>query len=232
MSNKRKKLIRNIFVLVVAIIIVFFAYLGSPLSRLKEIDVKGVNDLGEQQVIDATKIKDNSNILGIVFHEKSIKNETIKELPSIKELSFNFSHFNKLTINVKESETLGFIVKNGYYYRIITDGKIVDKKMKSPIGNYPLYSGFSKGELKDISNKYGKLPKSVKTNISEIHKSATKLNPYRIKIDMNDGNRVVADSRTFQKKMQYYPGIASQMKEKGTVDLQIGAYSYPFEEKK
>jgi cell division protein FtsQ len=76
------------------------------------------------------------------------------------------------------------------------------------------------------------MPESVKNNISEIHNAKTKINPYRIKIDMNDGNKIIADTRTVDKKMKYYPSIASQMKKKGVIDLEVGAYSYPFDSKK
>ena len=83
-----------------------------------------------------------------------------------------------------------------------------------------------------MSNIYASLPSNVKTNVSEFYNAPTKLNPYRIKIDMNDGNKVIADMRTVKSKLKYYPGMAAQMKKKGVIDLEIGAYSYPFKDKK
>jgi len=38
--------------------------------------------------------------------------------------------------------------------------------------------------------------------------------------------------RTVRTKLKYYPGMAAQMKKKGVIDLEIGAYSYPFKGKK
>lgn len=233
MAKRKRSNIKNIVIFFIAIVIIFIAYLGSPLSKVRNISVEGVNDLGAQQVIDATQINDNKMLMSVFFEKKSIAERTKKKLPSIKSVSFGTHNLRDLTINVTEYQTLGLIYKGGYYYRIINDGRIIDQKMKAPIGNYPIYSGFnSKKDLKKISDIYKNLNNNVKTNVSEFYNAPTKLNPYRVKINMNDGNKVVADIRTVQAKMQYYPGIASQMKKKGVINLEVGAYSYPFKDKK
>jgi cell division protein FtsQ len=233
MSKKRKSYEKSIIILIIAIVIIVLAYLGSPLSRVRNITVKGVNDLGAQQVIDATKINDNSILVGVFLRQSSISSQTHQQLPSVKSVSFKTKNMRDLTINVDEYPTLGLIYKNGYYYRIIDNGKILSNKLKSYTGNYPIYTDFDKkSDLVKITEIYKKMPESVKNNISEIHNAKTKVSPYRIKIDMNDGNKVIADTRTVDKKMKYYPSIASQMKQKGVIDMEVGAYSYPFDDKK
>ncbi|MQS52261.1 cell division protein FtsQ/DivIB [Companilactobacillus mishanensis] len=233
MSKKRKSVDKSLIISLIAIVIIFIAYLGSPLSKVRNISVKGVNDLGAQQVIDATELNDNSLLIGVFLRKNSISNKTHEKLPSVKSLDFQTKNFRDLIINVHEYQTLGLIYKHGYYYRIITGGKVLSNKIKAPIGNYPIYSGFDKkSQLKKITEIYRQFPASVKNNTSEIYNAHTKINPYRLKIDMNDGNKVIADSRTVAKKMKYYPGIASQMKQKGVVDLEVGAYSYAFDDKK
>ncbi|WP_162258530.1 cell division protein FtsQ/DivIB [Companilactobacillus nantensis] len=230
--KKRIRISKNSLIFIIVFVIILIAYFGSSLSKVRNINVKGVNDLGAQQVIDATKIDDNSTLLNVLLHHGSIAEKTEKKLPSIKSISFRTHNLRDLTIHVEERPTLGYIYKNGGYYRIINNGQVLKQKMSSPIGNYPTYSGFSASRLKQMSNIYAKLPSSVKTNVSEFYNSPTKLNPYRIKIDMNDGNKVVADMRTVKSKLKYYPGMAAQMKKKGVIDLEIGAYSYPFKGKK
>lgn len=232
MLKKRIRISKNSLIFIIVFVIILIAYFGSSLSKVRNINVKGVNDLGAQQVIDATKIDDNSTLFNVLLHHKSISEKTEKKLPSIKSISFRTHNLRDLTINVEERPTLGFIYKNGGYYRIIDNGQVLKQKMSSPIGNYPTYSGFSSSRLKQMSNIYAKLPSNVKTNVSEFYNAPTKLNPYRIKIDMNDGNKVVADMRTVKSKLKYYPGMAAQMKKKGVIDLEIGAYSYPFKGKK
>lgn len=229
----KKNFGKNIIIFFLAIVIIFIAYLGSPLSKVRNITVKGVNDLGAQQIIDATKINNNSLLFNVFIGKGSIEESTKKKLPSVKSLSFKTNNLRDLTIQVKEYPTLGLIYKNGYYYRVVKNGRIIDQKMSSPIGNYPVYSGFnSKKDLQHISKIYEDLPADVKSNVSQFYNSPTKLSPYRIKIDMNDGNKVVADIRTVGKKLKYYPAMASQMKKRGVINLEIGAYSYPFKNKK
>ncbi|WP_119326930.1 cell division protein FtsQ/DivIB [Companilactobacillus musae] len=230
--KKRIKISKNSFIFIIVFVIVLIAYFGSPLSKVRNINVKGVNDLGAQQIINATKIDDNSTLLNVLIHHGSISKRTEKKLPSVKKISFGTHNLRDLTITVKEYPTLGYIYKDGGYYRIINNGQILNQKLSSPIGNYPTYSNFSSARLKKMSNIYAGLPSNVKTNVSEFYNSPTKLNPYRIKIDMNDGNKVIADMRTVQSKLKYYPGMAAQMKKKGVIDLEIGAYSYPFKDKK
>lgn len=229
---RRIKISRNSLIFIIVFIIILIAYFGSSLSKVRDINVKGVNDLGAQQVIDATKIDDNTTLLNVLWHHNSIAEKTEKKLPSIQSIKFGTHNLRDLNITVKEHPTLGFINKNGGYYRIIKDGQVINQKMNSPIGNYPIYSGFSSTRLKKMANIYAKLPSNVSTNISEVYNAPTKLNPYRIKIDMNDGNKVIADMRTIGSKLKYYPAMASQMKKKGVIDLEIGAYSYPFKDKK
>ena len=45
---------------------------------------------------------------------------------------------------------------------------------------------------------------------------------------MRDGNTVYGDLNTIGDKMGYYPAIAASMKNKGIIDLQVGAYSYDY----
>uniref|UniRef100_UPI0002491EED cell division protein FtsQ/DivIB n=1 Tax=Companilactobacillus versmoldensis TaxID=194326 RepID=UPI0002491EED len=163
MSKKRKSYEKSFLIFIIAIIIITLAYFGSPLSKVKDITVKGVNDLGAQQVINATDISDNSLLVGVFFRQNSISDATRKKLPSVKSISFRTKNMRDLTINVKEYATLGLIYKNGYYYRIIDNGRILTNKLKSYTGNYPIYTNFNKKrELEKITKIYKKMPESVK----------------------------------------------------------------------
>lgn len=57
-------------------------------------------------------------------------------------------------------------------------------------------------------------PKAIQRDISEIDASRGDANPYQISMNMNDGYRVIADSRTIANKIKYYPAIVSQVKKK------------------
>mgnify|MGYP001068670882 FL=1 len=95
-------------------------------------------------------------------------------------------------------------------------------------GSYPVFYNFKdKAKLKLAVTKIQELPTELKKSVSEIHYDPSKVNPDRIKLYMNDGNEVIADLSTLTKKMKYYPQIATKMEQKGIVDLEVGAFSYP-----
>ena len=44
---------------------------------------------------------------------------------------------------------------------------------------------------------------------------------------MNDGNEVIVDLFNADKEDEILPQIATKMEQKGIVDLEVGAFSYP-----
>ncbi|MGR3741967.1 cell division protein FtsQ/DivIB [Companilactobacillus sp. DQM5] len=220
---------KNFIIGIIAFVILLFAYFGSSISKISNIDVVGVNELGEQQVINSSKISNNTLVLSIIFNSSKYRNSVKKDLESVKDINFHIISFNRLKISVKEYETVGYLSKNSKYNKILSTGKVVSKGSKVPIGNYPVYSNFKNKSMLDMTiREFGKSNSKIKHSISEIKYSPSKLNKYRIRLFMNDGNEVIADIRTMKKKLEYYPSIVSQMKQKGIVDLEIGAYSHAF----
>lgn len=84
--KKRIRISKNGLIFLIVFVIVLIAYFGSSLSKVRNINVKGVNDLGAQQVINATKIDDHSTLLAVLVHHGSITKQTEKKLPSIESL--------------------------------------------------------------------------------------------------------------------------------------------------
>lgn len=226
-SIKQNK--KNIVMAVIGLIILFFAYLGSPLAKVKDISVKGVNDLGGQQVIEATDINTNTYVNNILFHKNKYKEKVQKKLETVRGINFKFKSFNHLIIVVNEYKTVGFLLKNDSYYRILETGRVLSEKNDIPIGHYPIYEGFkNKPKLMKVIKMYSALSSKIQNSISEIRYEPSKVNKNRIHIYMNDGNEVIADLRTASKKLKYYPSISNQMKEKGILDIEVGSFSYPF----
>lgn len=221
--------IRNIIIGIIVIIVLFVAYWLSPLAKVSKIDVSGLNDLGEQQVINSSKITSDTSVLDVLFNKKNYENTVKSDLQTIRTITFNFHSFNQLSIKAKEYETVGFVLKDGYYYPILETGKIVTKKSKLPIGNYPVYSNFKNKKVLDNTIKhYAKFSTKIKNSISEVKYEPSDVNDYKVRLYMNDGNETIVDTRTMVKKMIFYPSITSQMKKHGVVDLEVGSYSYPF----
>lgn len=71
-------------------------------------------------------------------------------------------------------------------------------------------------------------PAAIRRDISEIDASRGDAQLYQIARLMNDGYRNFADTRTIAQKIQYYPAIVTQVKTKGVVDLEVGAFWRPY----
>ena len=67
----------------------------------------------------------------------------------------------------------------------------------------------------------------IKRSISEIHDAPNKDNPNRVHLFMNDGNEVYASIPLPRNGV--LPGIAAKMKQKGVVNLEVGAYCTPLQ---
>lgn len=225
----RKISLKNYLIAIVTIIIIFLAYLFSPIGHVQKISVSGVNYLGEQQVINASGINHDSLVLNTLVHKKKIEQNIKKKVPLIKDVSYHYNGFNNLDITVKEYKTAGFVIKNNGYYRVLENNHVIKPKLSQPIGNFPIYQTFGKKTpLTKIIKLYVSLPSKLRNDISEIHGStSTSKYPYQIKIYMNDGNIVIGDIRTINSKLKYYPSIARQLRGKNIINMEIGVYSKP-----
>lgn len=224
---------KNYFIVFLGILIIVIGYLFSPLGHVRTISVTGTNYLGAQQIIDASQIKNESLVINTLIHKKSIYRRIQRQVPLVKTVNYHYQDFNNLKINVHEYQTVGFLLKNGGYYRILENSRILSEKLAQPIGNFPVYQDFgTKTSLAKFVQLYLHLPAKLRNDISEIHGNKNIKNQYRITLYMNDGNIVIGDIRTLQDKLQYYPEIAKQMPAKGIVNLELGAYSKSFPKKK
>ncbi|MDO1605269.1 FtsQ-type POTRA domain-containing protein [Lactobacillus sp. YT155] len=220
---------KNLVIFGVVFVVLICAYFGSSVSKVKTVEVEGLNELGEQQVIDASKINTNTLMLSVLFTKSQYQDNILNNLKSVKSASVQFKSINQLKIHVKEYETVGYIAKNDQYYKILVNGKKLTQGQKLPIGNHPIFVDFKDKKILDQTiTEYSKLNAKMKNSISEIKYTPSDLNKYKARLFMNDDNEVIVDIRTMRKKLVYYPSISSQMGKKGVVDLEIGAYSYPF----
>ncbi|UQS82705.1 FtsQ-type POTRA domain-containing protein [Bombilactobacillus folatiphilus] len=222
----RKFSFKNLFLLMLMLGILFIGYLFSPLGHVRTINVTGVNYLGAQQIIDASKIDNNSLVLQTLLIRKRINQQVKRQVPLIKDINYYYTNFNTLHFKVKEYRTVGFVVRNHGYYRILENKKIINSKLKQPIGNFPIYQNLNhKVTLAKTVELYVKCPHTLKSDISEIHGSKNSLKyPYRVELYMNDGNLIIGDIRTLESKLKYYPAIVKTMSKKGVINLEIGAY--------
>lgn len=206
-------------------------YFVSPLSHVGLISVSADkhSTLAEQKVIDASGIKSSDLVLGVLLHQDRIEKRMHRREPKIKEVTFKVHGLRNVELKLKTYKTMGLLMRHERYYPILENGAIASDSTAQPVNNHSVYRNFKAGKkLQQMIKQYRQLPTTVRNSISEIQFSPTKLNPQRVHLYMNDGNQVYATVKTFAKKMRYYPDIAKEMQKKGTVNLEVGAYSYPF----
>ncbi|KRL61438.1 cell division protein FtsQ/DivIB [Latilactobacillus fuchuensis] len=208
-------------------------YFMSPSSDIQQLAVSGTKSVPDQQVINASQISLGDNVLWQLMHQKETKQRIQTKLPKIKQVNIKVVQYNQINLSVSEYQTVGYLVREKQYYPILENGQILKTKMTQSLGSSPVYSGFKNDTyLKQGLKLYRDFPKSIQSAVSEIRLTAGNNNPYQIHLYMNDGNEVIGDLRTLATKIKYYPVLVKQMKGKGQLDLEVGAYSKSFETSK
>lgn len=226
-QQRRRKVNRRIILLLSLFfsLIVIVAYIQSPLSRIKNISVKGNEFFSASEIIKSSGISLNMNIWKVNKKEVSAK---LEGLPEIKQAVTTIIWPNSLEIQVTEYKKIAYLKLNSAYCPILENGSILmnQKTGEAPI-NAPILIGFKEGSvLNDFLIEMKKLPAMVLNSISEVHYEPTSTDPEHIVLYMNDGFEVSAVINSFSEKMSQYPSIISQLdpKKKGVIDLEVGSY--------
>lgn len=199
-----------------------------PFSRILSVNVNTNDAETRLAVIKASDLHYYESLIGVWPQTSKIEQRIHEKVPSVKKAKIQYEG-SHVIIDIQEYPTIGYVMKGNKYYKLTSSGMIDKYGANSPSGNYPVFYNFkNNSELKEMTHQYDKLSKNLQKGISEIHSEPTKADPGKIKLYMNDGNQVIASTDTFAQKMQYYPNIVSKMNHTGIVDLEVGAYSYPY----
>ncbi|KRN96118.1 cell division protein FtsQ/DivIB [Furfurilactobacillus siliginis] len=209
--------------------IVVAGILGSPLFAVQQITAKPTRNLSAKQVVTASGVITGQPMWTIWGHQGKILQAARNNNDLIQDIRVTTSGLGKVQLQAKEYRQAGYLVKGDRYYVVIENGRILHTALQHPTASYPVYGGFKHDAMfATVIHQYAGLPADVKRGISQIDFAPHKANPERLHLFMNDGNEVYASASTLRSKMKYYAGIASQMNGKGIINLEVGAYSYPF----
>jgi len=227
--NKRlyRRLTLIVSVFLIAILIVL--YFVSPLSKLGSISVTGSVSVDNQQVIVQSKLEKGKS-LWEQFGDRTIYEEKIKrQLPRVKKATISLSGINSFNIKIDEYEVVALESVNNVYHPILENGKILPEEMSAPISGMPVFQNFQdQSIIKNLMDSYKKLPEDIKQNISEIRYTPSNANKELITLHMKDANEVIVNISQLVEKMAYYGKVASQMEKPGIIDMEVGIFSYPF----
>ncbi|MDT2850021.1 cell division protein FtsQ/DivIB [Vagococcus carniphilus] len=234
-TPKEKELFKRLsFILSVLAIGIFITlYFISPFSKVDQIILSGVKKSNAEKVVNSSKIKPDKSLWEQFFKKDEYSAAIVKENPRVETAKISLEGLNNLKIAVKEYETIGYVQNGSDNFEVLSNGKILKEPIKTLEKELPLLVNFKEGEnLSEFLEAYNKFDDKTKKNIENIESLATKTNPFRIKFKMRDGNEVIGLSTTIADKMAFYDKIASEMKEKGVIDMEAGTsgvFSYPFE---
>ncbi|MCC4367893.1 cell division protein FtsQ/DivIB [Limosilactobacillus reuteri] len=214
-------------VILFSLILLFMIYIISPLSKINTLHVTGNHDLTKEQVEKNTNIYPGRFIWGVYLTRHQLIKQAVRKNPQIKSLRIEVTGPQSLRISVKENALLGTAVMNNDTYAVLADGQLQRTKTADNGIAYKRFDGHKKA-LAATAAQLGKLKPAIRNGISSVSYQPTKEYPDRVIIYMRDGNTVYGDLNTIGDKMGYYPAIAASMKNKGIIDLQVGAYSYDY----
>lgn len=231
-KQRQKKLFSRLITLILlfSFAILIVVYFISPLSKVDIVSVRGTKEVADQEIIDESGIKSGGNLWEIFFERNKISGEVVSELPQVKSMKIVLDGLNDYTLEIQEYETVAYLVKDNKYYNILENGKIVNESRKVSIGNPPIFKEFEENKaLKEMIAQYQSLNENIQNSISEVQYTPSEVDDYLIKLYMNDGNEVIASIPSFAEKMNYYPDMVKKVgDQKGTINIEVGAYFSPF----
>lgn len=220
-ANRRLILYLSLFFSLIIVI----AYVQSPLSRIKDIIVKGNEFYSSNEIIEKTGLSNKMNIWKVNKQNISTK---LQSLPEIKKANVKIIWLNTIEIQISEYKKLAYLKNGSVYSPVLENGTILENQQtgKIPI-SAPILINFTEGTvLKELLAEMKKLPDDILNSISEIQFTPNSIEPLHILLYMNDGNEVSATINGFSEKMSHYPSIINQLgpHTKGIIDLEVGSY--------
>lgn len=225
--KKHEKVLLTVFTTIAMVTLYFIL----PISRVTSVKINSTYDESKDEILSATGLNYYESLFVVWPKTEAIKEQVKQKVPSVQAVHvlYKGSH---VTVNVRQYPMVGYLKKDGNYYRVTANGAVAVQKLSGITGKYPVFNNFKSTQvLKTVAQKYTSLPPEIKQGISEIHAIPSRVDPEKIKLYMNDGNQVIAKATTFDRKMKYYSNIAANMDRPGVVDIEVGAYSYPYHKK-
>ena len=221
MKKKKKKRLnkkRTLVFILFLYIICFFLYdlINTP---IKHYEINGNNIVSDSDILKVSNLKDYPSIMKYTSNtiEKKIKN--IELIDSVKVKKW-FGH--KVIINIKENKVL-------FYYKdinkiVLSNGNIIDNKYDI-VGIPILVNEIDKDVYNSFISSYSKLNDNIIYEINNVEyypqtsTDGSIISKDRFKIVMNDGNTVVANSKSVSVLNKYNDIYASLNDKKGTINL-------------
>ena len=224
---------RAVSILVPSVLVLLLSvYLLTPLSTIKNIEVKGNSNTQADDIKQASGIQDSDYTLALLL-DKETYAERIKSNHWIESAKINYQFPTNFTIEVKEFDIVGYYVSGEEYYPILSSGTVES----TPVDRLNLPETFltvtfnDEQQVKELIKGLSTISEDIKSQIQKIELAPSKATADLLKITMLDTDEILVPLSELSKKLPYYSKIKPQLSEPSVVDMEAGAYSYTIADK-
>lgn len=224
---------RAVSILVPGVLVLLFSvYLLTPLSTIKNIEVKGNSNTQPDDIKQASGIQDSDYTLALLL-DKETYAERIKSNHWIESAKINYQFPTNFTIEVKEFDIVGYYVSGEEHYPILSSGTVES----TPVDHLNLPETYltvtfnDEQQVKELITGLSTISEDIKSKIQKIELAPSKATADLLKITMLDTDEILVPLSELSKKLPYYSKIKPQLSEPSVVDMEAGVYSYTIADK-
>lgn len=224
---------RAVSILVPSVLVLLFSvYLLTPLSTIKNIEVKGNSNTQADDIKQASGIQESDYTLALLL-DKETYAERIKSNHWVESAKIDYQFPTNFTIEVKEFDIVGYYVSGEEYYPILSSGAVES----TPVNRLNLPETYltvtfnDEQQVKELITGLSTISEDIKSQIQKIELAPSKATADLLKITMLDTDEVLVPLSELSKKLPYYSKIKPQLTEPSVVDMEAGVYSYTIADK-
>ena len=224
---------RAVSILVPGVLVLLFSvYLLTPLSTIKNIEVKGNSNTQADDIKQASGIQDSDYTLALLL-DKETYAERIKSNHWIESAKIDYQFPTNFTIEVKEFDIVGYYVSGEEYYPILSSGAVES----TPVNRLNLPETYltvtfnDEQQVKELITGLSTISEDIKSQIQKIELAPSMATADLLKITMLDTDEILVPLSELSKKLPYYSKIKPQLSEPSVVDMEAGVYSYTIADK-
>ena len=218
---------RAVSILVPSVLVLLLSvYLLTPLSTIKNIEVKGNRNTQADDIKQASGIQDSDYTLALLL-DKETYAERIKSNHWIESAKINYQFPTNFTIEVKEFDIVGYYVSGEEYYPILSSGAVES----TPVNRLNLPETYltvtfnDEQQVKELITGLSTISEDIKSQIQKIELAPSKATADLLKITMLDTDEILVPLSELSKKLPYYSKIKPQLAEPSFIDMEAGIYS-------
>ena len=224
---------RAVSILVPSVLVLLLSvYLLTPLSTIKNIEVKGNSNTQADDIKQASGIQDSDYTLALLLDKEKYA-ERIKSNHWIESAKINYQFPTNFTIEVKEFDIVGYYVSGEEHYPILSSGTVES----TPVDRLNLPETYltvtfnDEQQVKELITGLSTISEDIKSQIQKIELAPSKATADLLKITMLDTDEILVPLSELSKKLPYYSKIKPQLSEPSVVDMEAGVYSYTIADK-